>query len=132
MELKKFVEDYSLDNYNEDYSVFLTLTYSKPLKYDHQCFKQIIRLRDYLMDNNVFIDGVMSTEYGSNFKNLHCHLLLYSDTDYYLTHGMIYNFWKNIGWCKVDRYDSQGSQVDYMMKHLYKTDNNNLNILKVM
>ena len=129
VEVMNWVSDYSLNNYNEDYNMMVTLTYSKPLKYDYQSDKPIRRLRDYLLNNNVFIDGVITTEYNSSYRNLHNHILLYSDSDFYLTKGMIFNFWKKIGNCQIDKFDTNGIQMEYITKHLYKTQNNNLSFI---
>jgi len=128
-EVINWVRDYSLNNYNEDYNMMVTLTYGKPLKYDYQCEKPLRRLRDYLLNKDVFIDGVITTEYNSNYKNLHNHILLYSNSDFYLTKGMIYNFWKRIGNCQIDKFDTNGIQMEYITKHLYKTQNNNLSFI---
>ena len=84
---------------------------------------------NYLLNNNVFIDGVITTEYNSSYRNLHNHILLYSDSDFYLTKGMIFNFWKKIGNCQIDKFDTNGIQMEYITKHLYKTQNNNLSFI---
>ena len=128
-EIKDWVRNYSLNNYNEDYNMMATLTYGKPLKYDYQCEKPLRRLRDYLLNKDVFVDGVITTEYNSSYKNLHNHILLYSNSNYHLTKGMIYNFWKRIGNCQIDKFDTNGIQMEYITKHLYKTQNNNLSFI---
>ena len=128
-EIKDWVRNYSLNNYNEDYNMMVTLTYGKPLKYDYQCDKPLRRLRDYLLNKNVFVDGIITTEYSSSYRNLHNHILLYSDSDFYLTKGMIFNFWKKIGNCQIDKFDTNGIQMEYITKHLYKTQNNNLSFI---
>jgi len=129
VEVMDWIRNYSLSNYNEDYNMMITLTYGKPLKYDYQSDKPIRRLRDYLLNNNVFIDGVITTEYGNSYKNLHNHILIYSDSDFYLTKGMIFNFWKRLGNCDIKKFDTNGIQMEYITKHLYKTQNNNLSFI---
>ena len=129
VEVMDWIRNYSLSNYNEDYNMMITLTYGKPLKYDHQCDKPLRRLRDYLLNKNVFVDGIITTEYNSSYRNLHNHILLYSDSDFYLTKGMIFNFWKKIGNCQIDKFDTNGIQMEYITKHLYKTQNNNLSFI---
>lgn len=128
-EVYDWFRNYSLNNYNEDYNMVVTLTYSKPLKYDYQSDKTIRRLRDYLLNNNIFVDGIITTEYNSSYKNLHNHILMYSDSDFYLTKGKIYNYWKRIGFCNIDEFDENGTQLEYITKHLYKTENNNLSFM---
>ena len=128
-EIKDWVRNYSLNNYNEDYNMMVTLTYGKPLKYDYQCEKPLRRLRDYLLNKDVFVDGVITTEYNSSYKNLHNHILLYSNSNFHLTKGMIYNFWKRIGNCQIDKFDTNGIQMEYITKHLYKTQNHNLSFI---
>ena len=128
-EVYDWFRNYSLNNYNEDYNMVVTLTYSKPLKYDYQCEKPLRNMRDYLMNNNIFVDGIITTEYSSSYKNLHNHILMYSDSDFYLTKGKIYNYWKRIGFCNIDMFDKDGTQLEYITKHLYKTENNNLSFM---
>jgi hypothetical protein len=128
-EVYNWFRNYSLDNYNEDYNMVVTLTYGKPLKYDYQCEIPIRNLRDYLLNRNVFVDGIITTEYNSGFKNLHNHILMYSDSDFHLTKGMIFNFWKRIGNCYFDMFDENGTQLEYITKHLYKTENNNISFM---
>ena len=54
---------------------------------------------------------------------------MYSDSDFYLTKGKIYNYWKRIGFCNIDEFDENGTQLEYITKHLYKTENNNLSFM---
>ena len=71
-------------------------------------------------------------EYDYNFSSLHNHLLLYCDTEYYVCESLIFNFWKNIGSMKIEKYNSGLGYSSYISKHLNKTDNNNWEMLSLL
>ena len=38
-------------------------------------------------------------------SSLHNHLLIYSDVDYYKVESKIFNYWKNIGSLRIEKYN---------------------------
>ena len=124
-EMIKFVNEYSINNYGNDYNMCVDLTYKYPIKNESKCRTFISRLKSYLNKNSVFIDGIFVNEYDSNFSGLHNHLLLYSDSDFSTSKGLIFNYWKNIGLSNINQYDRNGNYGNYIVKHLNKTENNN-------
>ena len=71
-------------------------------------------------------------EYDSNFSSLHNHLLMYSDKDYYLVEGYIFNFWNKIGSCRIEKYNSDLDYSYYLSKHINKTENNVFDFIENM
>ena len=120
-EMIKFVNEYSVSNYGNDYNMCVDLTYKYPIKNEYKCRTFISRLKSYLNKNSVFIDGIFVNEYDSNFSGLHNHLLLFSDSDYSISKGLIFNYWKNIGLSNINQYDRKGNYGNYIVKHLNKT-----------
>lgn len=72
------------------------------------------------------------SEYDYCFSSLHNHLLLYCDTEYYVCESLIFNFWKNIGSMKIEKYNSGLGYSSYISKHLNKTDNNNWEMFSLL
>ena len=130
--MEKFISDYSIKQYGKDYNVKLDLTYRYKNKNDSVWRKWISRLKKYLNKNNVFCDGIVVSEYDYCFSSLHNHLLLYCDTEYYVCESLIFNFWKNIGSMKIEKYNSGLGYSSYISKHLNKTDNNNWEMLSLL
>ena len=128
-EMENFIRDYSIKNYNDDYKLKVDLSYKYDVRNDKVWRKWIGRLKKYLNKNDIFLDGFVVSEYDVNMKSLHNHILMYSDSDFYLTKGKIYNYWKRIGFCNIDEFDENGTQLEYITKHLYKTENNNLSFM---
>ena len=118
--------------YGKDYNVKLDLTYRYKIKNDSIWRKWISRLKKHLNKNNVFCDGIVVSEYDYCFSSLHNHLLLYCDTEYYVCESLIFNFWKNIGSMKIEKYNSGLGYSSYISKHLNKTDNNNWEMLSLL
>ena len=46
--------------------------------------------------------------------------------------SLIFNFWKNIGSMKIEKYNSGLGYSSYISKHLNKTDNNNWEMLSLL
>lgn len=132
LELGNFIKDYSIKNYKEDYKVKCDLSYKYVVKNDIVWRKWIGRLKKYLNKNNIFCDGFVVSEYDKNLSCLHNHLLIYSDVDYYLLENRIYNYWKNIGSLKVEKYNRNLNYSSYLVKHINKTNNNNWEFLSLL
>jgi 5S rRNA maturation endonuclease (ribonuclease M5) len=132
LELGNFIKDYSIKNYKEDYKVKCDLSYKYVVKKDIVWRKWISRLKKYLNKNNIFCDGFVVSEYDRNLNSLHNHLLIYSDVDYYILESKIYNYWKNIGSLKVEKYNRNQNYSSYLVKHLNKTNNNNWEFLSLL
>jgi len=132
LELGNFIKDYSIKNYKEDYKVKCDLSYKYIVKNDKVWRKWISRLKKYLNNNNIIVDGFVVSEYDKNLSSLHNHLLIYSDVDYYILESKIYNYWKNIGSLKVEKYNRNQNYSSYLVKHLNKTNNNNWEFLSLL
>ena len=65
-------------------------------------------------------------------KSLHNHLLIYSDVDYYKVESKIFNYWKNIGSLRVEKYNRDLNYSSYLCKHLNKSNNNNWEFLSLL
>ena len=132
LELGNFIKDYSIKNYKEDYKVKCDLSYKYVVKNDIVWRKWIGRLKKYLNKNNIFCDGFVISEYDSNYTSLHNHILMYSDKDYYLVEGYIFNFWNKIGSCRIEKYNSDLDYSYYLSKHINKTENNVFDFIENM
>ena len=55
---------------------------------------------------------------------------MYSDKDYYLVEGYVFNFWKNIGSCNIEKYNSNENYSYYISKHLNKNVNNSWDFIE--
>ena len=131
-DIGKFINDYSINNNGKDYSMIIDLSYKYKVKYDSVCRKWIGRLKKFLNKKDVFVSEIFVNEYDVNFSSLHNHLLLYCDTEYYVCESLIFNFWKNIGSMKIEKYNSGLGYSSYISKHLNKTDNNNWEMLSLL
>jgi len=124
-EMKKFVRNYSLQTYNSDYNVICDLTYKYPISKSISR-KYVRQLRDYLNKYDIFCDGILVFEYSREMKQLHNHILMYNKNEkFYKVNGMIYNFWKKIGYSTIREYDSSQNYSEYVCKYMDITDNRN-------
>ena len=131
-EMENFIRDYSITNYNDDYKLKVDLSYKYDVRNDKVWRKWIGRLKKYLNKNDIFIDGFVVSEYDVNMKSLHNHLLIYSDVDYYKVESKIFNYWKNIGSLRIEKYDRDLNYSSYLCKHLNKSNNNNWEFLSLL
>lgn len=131
-EIGKFFKEYNLNNYGIDYNMKVDLTYKYPIKKESMCRSWIGKLKKFLNKKDVFISGIFVNEYDSNFSSLHNHLLMYSDKDYYLVEGYIFNFWNKIGSCRIEKYNSDLDYSYYLSKHINKTENNVFDFIENM
>ena len=129
-DIGKFIDDYSINNNGKDYSMIIDLSYKYKVKYDSVCRKWIGRLKKFLNKKDVFVSGIFVNEYDVNFSSLHNHILMYSDKDYYLVEGYVFNFWKNIGSCNIEKYNSNENYSYYISKHLNKNVNNSWDFIE--
>ena len=61
-EMKVFVRNYSLQMYNEDYSIKCDLSYRNNISVNGN--REILkRLKNYLSSNNIFCDGLFVTAF---------------------------------------------------------------------
>ena len=129
-DIGKFIKNYSINNNGSDYNLIVDLSYKYKVKYDNVCRKWIGRLKRFLNKKDVFVSGIFVNEYDVNFSSLHNHILMYSDKDYYLVEGYVFNFWKNIGSCNIEKYNSNENYSYYISKHLNKNVNNSWDFIE--
>ena len=65
-DLSNFIENYSIQNYNEDYNVKLDLTYKYPIKHNSVWRKWVGNLKKYMNKKDIFCDGFVISEYDRN------------------------------------------------------------------
>ena len=131
-EIGKFFKEYNLNNYGIDYNMKVDLTYKYPIRKESMCRSWIGKLKNFLNKKDVFVSGIFVNEYDVNFSSLHNHILMYSDKDYYLVEGYVFNFWKNIGSCNIEKYNSNENYSYYISKHLNKNVNNSWDFIENM
>ena len=131
-DLSNFIENYSIQNYNEDYNVKLDLTYKYPIKHNSVWRKWIGNLKKYMNKNDIFCDGFVISEYDRNISSLHNHILMYCDTDYYKCESVIFNYWKKLGSLNIEKYDKSLGYSSYITKHINKTENNDWEFLNML
>ena len=124
-EMKIFVRNYSIKTYKEDYNITCDLTYKYPVS-KNRSRKYIKLLRNHLKSKGIFCDGIVVFEYNRSMDQLHNHILMYCKNEkHYKIHGTIFNFWKNYGFCRVEKYDKTRRYSEYICKYINITENQN-------
>ena len=124
-----WIKDYSLENYGSDWKYILGLSYRNVVGNYRSSINSIKKLYHSLVQYDSSIDGFISTEADGGYYNLHHHLVLNSGLEFDRLNNVINKFWGKIGAIDLKRYDSNGNFCFYMVKHLNKSDFNNLEIL---
>jgi hypothetical protein len=125
----KWVEDYSLIHYNEDYKFCIDLTYRFNVYKHHTAMKYVANLMNRIKSNGYRVGGFMVTE--KHLKNdLHNHLLFWSDIPTNEGKELIQKFWNNsYGNVLVREYVRGGGYDIYISKFLNGGSENQFELL---
>jgi hypothetical protein len=128
-EYGEFIKKYSIINNNEDYKLKITLTYKYKTN-EKNIRKWISYLSNYLLKNNIKINGFIINEYDSSFNNLHNHLLIWSNVSWSECKSKIFNYWKKLGSVEIEKYNSKDDYGSYIMKYIGNTNNNDWDFIE--
>lgn len=127
--LGNWIRDYSNNNYGKDWNYCLTLSYRynvKNMKWRNNVKGLFRNLQ--IKDNN--IDGFISNEYDSNFRNIHHHLIIKSDLIEKDFSKIIRKNWDKNGLSDLKVYYRELDYCNYIVKHYNKLDENEFDFIK--
>lgn len=125
----KWMKDYSMNIHNKDWDYCLGLTYRYPEVTTRNIRNNMRGLYNKLKKYDQHVDGFVVTEYEKGMKSLHHHLIVSSSIEDGEFKKVVESFWnpKGISW--IQRYDRGKNYVEYMSKHIGKTEQNKFDFL---
>lgn len=126
----KWMKDYSLKEKGRDWDFCVGLSYRSNINQTLTAKKYWMKLYEeiYKVDNSVY--GFVVDELDKFGKNIHHHLIVGSELDIVSFSEIVSNNWDKRGVNWVDRYlrSSKWDMIDYMCKHINKTDRNVMDV----
>lgn len=131
-ELSSFIKNYPKLNYNEEWKLFVSLTYKSPIYSDVLGRKKLKGMMNHIKRKKIDCKGIFCNELDSNLNSLHHHLLLHSNKPISYLKDEIWNYWKYNGWCDIQNVKDNESVSIYITKHLGKTNINDWDFLELL
>jgi hypothetical protein len=127
-ELGDWVKGYSLENYKEDWSYCLGLSYKYYVN-DKSWRKNIKSVYIDLKKKDKDIKGFIFNELDISLSKLHHHLIIKSNLEINNFKRIVLNNWSKRGLVDVMEYDGKRDYCYYISKHYNKTNKNVFDML---